>query len=1372
MSDAHPQDPEAPDVALARQVDAICRKFEADWRAGLRPAIGDYLGDVAEECWLTLRAELEALEKELLQADETAAGREPGSIEEAATISPGPPKTPILGDPHTLVHEEATLPPTDQPHLLHDQPTAAVLGQDPPATPGASKPNRIRYFGDYEILRELARGGMGVVFQARQVSLNRRVALKMILAGQLATDIDVKRFYTEAEAAANLDHPGIVPIFEVGQHEGQHYFSMGFVEGQSLAQRLADGPLPPREAATLLVSVAEAIEYAHGHGVIHRDLKPANILLDRNGYPRVTDFGLAKKLEGDSGLTGSGQIMGTPSYMPPEQAGGKRGDVGPKADVYALGATLYALVTGRPPFQASTPMDTVLQVISDEPVPPRRLNGSIPLDLETICLKCLEKEQGKRYVSAADLGEDLRHYLAGEPITARPVSQAERAWRWCKRSPWLAGAIGSAAALLLAVAMLSLRYADQQARYARDQADATEQIKGLLGDVEKEGQVARGEARRAETALTESSKRLGYLALERGLASCEKEDVGRGLLWLAAGLRAADQAKDPVLQHTSRVNLATWMRQLNALEGIFTPGGMVHLVAIRPDGKVILTVAQDTGLLWDVKSGQRLGSPLRHRGMIYVAAFSPDGKAVLTNSMDRTTRLWDATTGAPLGEPIRHETLRSPADTAGKPAPPKMTFFPARFSLDGRTILTDRLRDRATLQPIELPWTREVPGRIQSYSPDFQTVVTDGADRTFVLRETRTGRAIGAPLLHEAPPDVGEFSPDGISLVTSDRGGSVRLWDARSGQAVGQPIPLGASLARVLFLDRGKALLTIDKGGKARAWDVRTGAARGTAIDLPLLAGGFANVVGSPDDATFLGADDSGSARLWDAANGQPVGSPLIHSRQIMGLALGPGGRTALTGGFDGVARLWGLAESPRDDLALAHPAMAFAAAFSPNGQILLTAGGPVARLWDVRTGRPLGEPLAHPSSVFGLEFGPDGKTFLTYDQGQSVRLWDATSRRLIGGPLKHQPNPNVPNAGAILASTYSPDGMTILTGGSDHFARFWEAATGRPIGPSLTHPGMVTEVRYSPDGRTALTVCFDNSVYLWDISSGRPVGQPLKHLHRILPGAVFFSPDGKVIVTGCDDSADWLRNPTGVVRLWNAADGRLIGKPLEYRGWACTTMRPDGKVLVTTGSDGRSARLWDAANGQPVGEPLRHDDLIYRAVFSPEGSKLVTTCEDGTARFWDGATGRSLGVVLKHPRRVNAAAFSPDGRVVATGCLDGKVRLWDAASGQPVGKPASHSVKATGTEPRTDPEVVQVGFSPDGKAVVSRASGDFDVHLLRVQFEMGGDPESNQLVVQVFTGLELDDQGAVRPLAPATWWKRRAELTRKGEPGLVKSWP
>ena len=292
-----------------------------------------------------------------------------------------------------------------------------------------------RRFGNYELLQEIARGGMGVVFKARHIPLNRTVALKMILAGQLAQDSDVKRFYAEAEAAAKLNHAGIVPIFEIGQHEGQHYFSMAFVEGDSVAKKLADGPLPPRDAAQLVKQVAVAVDYAHSQGIIHRDLKPANVLLDRLGQPKVTDFGLAKHTRGNSDLTATGQILGTPSYMPPEQAKGQHDQIGPRSDVYALGAILYCLVTGRPPFLAATPLETLTQVIAEPPASPRRLNRSIPRDLECVVLKCLEKLRSDRYPSAAALGEDLGRYLDDIPVRARPVSLIRKSWRWMRRHP-------------------------------------------------------------------------------------------------------------------------------------------------------------------------------------------------------------------------------------------------------------------------------------------------------------------------------------------------------------------------------------------------------------------------------------------------------------------------------------------------------------------------------------------------------------------------------------------------------------------------------------------------------------------------------------------------------------------------------------------------------------------------------------------------------------------------------------------------------------------------------------------------------------------------------------------------------------------------
>jgi hypothetical protein len=324
----------------------------------------------------------------------------------------------------------------DRPVLAREGAAETVAPCDSPSV-GPVPGTRIRYFGDYELLEEIARGGMGVVYKAKQVSLNRTVALKMILAGQFASDADVQRFQREAEAAGNLDHPNIVPIYEIGAHDGQHYFSMKLIEGLSLAQRAAGFVQDPKAAVKLLAKVARAVHAAHWQGVLHRDLKPGNILLDAHDEPYVVDFGLAKHVDGRIAQTQTGAIVGTPSYMAPEQARSEKA-LTVAVDVYGLGAILYELLTGRPPFRAETQLDTVLQVLDRDPPRPRSLNARIDRDLETICLKCLEKEPPKRYDSALALAEDLERWLAGRPIQARPTWPARRALKWAKRNPALA----------------------------------------------------------------------------------------------------------------------------------------------------------------------------------------------------------------------------------------------------------------------------------------------------------------------------------------------------------------------------------------------------------------------------------------------------------------------------------------------------------------------------------------------------------------------------------------------------------------------------------------------------------------------------------------------------------------------------------------------------------------------------------------------------------------------------------------------------------------------------------------------------------------------------------------------------------------------
>jgi eukaryotic-like serine/threonine-protein kinase len=419
---------------------------------------------------------------------------------DCSTIRDGHPVDPAHSETAEFAHPPAstkTLPPRTLPPSNNNEATSI------PAAPSEPQP-----FGGYMLLHEIARGGMGIVYKARQVRANRIVALKLIHSGRFAGPEDTLRFKAEAEAAANLTHPNIVPIFDVGEIDGQNYFSMGFIDGTNLRRLVEGGPLPNREAARIVQIVAAAMAYAHSQGIIHRDLKPENVLMDAAGQPHITDFGLAKRLEGDSRLTSTGQILGTPGYMSPEQAGGESELVGTLSDVYSLGAILYCLLTGRPPFQAPSVMDILLQVIQREPISPRDINPLVDADLETLCLKCLEKQPSQRLPTAASLSDELGRYLKGEPIVSRPLGRVARLWRWGKRNRMVAGLLAAVMICLVAGTAASTYFA-VVARTRATQAELGRQIavrtlQSVIFNVQKKLKPF-GEAREVRRTLIKES---------------------------------------------------------------------------------------------------------------------------------------------------------------------------------------------------------------------------------------------------------------------------------------------------------------------------------------------------------------------------------------------------------------------------------------------------------------------------------------------------------------------------------------------------------------------------------------------------------------------------------------------------------------------------------------------------------------------------------------------------------------------------------------------------------------------------------------------------------------------------------------------------
>jgi eukaryotic-like serine/threonine-protein kinase len=743
----------------------------------------------------------------------------------------------------------------------------------------------------YEVLEELGRGGMGVVYKARQTGLNRLVALKMLAAIVPVTAEDLARFRIEVESLARLHHPNIVQIYEIGEHEGLPYFVMEYIDGPDLAQQTGSTPQPPLIAAHLVEILARAIAAVHQCGIIHRDLKPANVLLHRKSevqnpkfekednrtfsnfgfrisdfQPKITDFGLAKQIEGPGAGTLVGSVIGTPCYMPPEQVRGEIGRLGPWTDLYALGAILYELLTGRPPIQEANPAAALTKVLTEDPLLPSRWRSGLSRDLDTICLKCLEKDPERRYASANDLAEDLRRYQAGEPIKARPIGMVERLWRWAKRQPLAASALAAAVILAFTLIGTVLAY-DARLRQA----------------LVKEEKLA--EDRRLQ---------LVQFDISISLRELNEGDAFRALLWLTEAMKRDQDNPDHRQRIVNILEQVPWLAKV-----AICPGSVLASRWIKDECWLAIAAKDHTVQIWDVRSEKPIGPDLHHNRPVILAEFAPDGKYLATASGDGAVRLWHLQSGRftdllmPEGRTIEHLI----------------------FDAGGHFLLVQSAKFEAWCYSVAaekgdpLHFTVAASGQIALISPNGRFIFAVDSSGLTKLWNVIDGKTTTAQVKLEAGPMRGALAHDGQLAAVLDSKNSISIIESATGKVRGRPLGHSRPVKQIEFTATGEHLVTVDIEQATWLWP-------STGEDRPLLtiagprrtsdhAGGTTHHSPAGSYLAILGNDER--LRIWDAITQKPIVPPLQRPSALEHEAFSAGGKRLIVVDTDHTVRLWDL---------------------------------------------------------------------------------------------------------------------------------------------------------------------------------------------------------------------------------------------------------------------------------------------------------------------------------------------------------------------------------------------------------------------------------------------------------------------------------